>query len=115
MTTKNQHLLFIPASPYNTDITATMGQSWMLPSWLGGAGGGERPTDKQLDKQAFCMAKNHSLTIPPAALRSSLSKRNQYPTMIKLIAAYGLAKGPAKFSKETRRRMTAVDHQETAA
>lgn len=100
MTTKNQHLLFIPASPYNTEITATMGQSWMLPSWLGGEGeGGVWGTDKQLDKQAFCMAKNHSLTIPPAALRSSLSKRNQYPTMIKLIAAYGLAKDQPSFQR----------------
>lgn len=97
MTTKNLHQLFIPAFLYNTEITATM---CMLLSRLVKKKEREKSqSDKQPDKQAFCAA-HHSPTIPPAALRSSLSKRNQYPTMIKLIAAHW----PAKFSKETRQR-----------
>lgn len=67
--------------------------AWMLPSW------GNHQLDKQHDNQAFMRCTTHSLTVPPAALRSLLSQRNQYLTMIKLDVAYIGCKGLAKFTK----------------
>lgn len=49
-----------------------------------------KSSNGQITWQSCLRAMRHSLTVPPAALRSLLSLRNQYPTMIKLDVAYWL-------------------------
>lgn len=58
-----------------------------------------KSSTRQKTWQPGLHAMHHSVTVPPAAMRSLLSQRNQYHPMIKLAVAYIGCKGLAKFTK----------------